>query len=368
MQSKSFKQWGAVGALAVVGILVLGSVAKARQSSYGALICVNNIDRWRQAINIYAQDYDERYPVFESDAQIESVVGLYHHHYFDNRPMRSPVNGSFYRFNPELSGGYSSDPRRDLDTVPVLTESVASFDGVPFVAALDGRVYQGRLPVDDPTRAIARKARDLTLGLLMYVQDYDETLPPKMDNASLKVTLSPYLRTSRSFSVSPKGGEFVFNSALGGKMIWQFPNTTIVLQTPFSPSIFPSIYGTLAGKVYIKGKEYVPPLDLRMGQPELDYAKQLGTAVILYAQDHDETYPNTADLATFKAQILPYLSSAIYLQTPSGKDYILNATLSGVAIASLEDVSGTELFRSSELLFTGKRMIGFADGHVRGVR
>ena len=368
MRNNSFKRWGAVGALALVGVLVLGSVAKARQSSYSALLCVSNIDRWRQSINIYAQDYDETYPVLKSDAQIESVVGLYHHHYFDNRPMRSPVNGSLYRFNPELSGASPFDPRRDLDTIPVLTESVPSFDGVPFVAALDGRVYQGGLPADNSVNAIARNAHNLLSGLQMYVQDYDETLPPKMDNASLKITLFPYLKTSRPFQVSPKGGEFVFNTALGGKTMSQFPGTTIALRTPFSPNVSPPIYGTLAGKVYVKGKEYVPTSDLKIYQPELNHAGQLGYAVMLYVQDYDETYPNTADLATFKAQILPYLPSAIYLKTPSGRDYILNPALSGVSIASLEDPFGTELFRSPELLFTGKRVIGFTDGHAKAVR
>ncbi len=349
--------------IALAGMAITGG-ARALQRGPTQQDAISNLRNWGHALSLYAFDYDETFPVFSGDAQFEAQVRLYHDYNYDLRPMRSPINGSLYHANPDLSGRAFAFFEGPVDEVPVLTESVPSLGTKPYVMALDGAVYRNGQPVNDTVAAAAGRASILVSALHMYAQDYDELLPLKMDSSSIKEALYPYLKSLRPFTVSLKGGEFVFNPSLGGKGLWEFPDPdeVIAVRSPEG-----SVSATLSGQVYVNGKRFVfnDPSSVPI---EVIYARRLAIAVSLYTQDYDEVLPNTRDRSVFKAQIRPYLRSDQYFTTPSGKNYLLNPAVSGVSLSSLASPSETELFRNPEAISPGKSVIAYTDFHVAVVR
>jgi hypothetical protein len=82
-------------------------------------------------------------------------------------------------------------------------------------------------------------------------------------------------------------------------------------------------------------------------------AKQIGLALHMYAQDHNEAFPGASD--DVANRIAPYLKNS---SMTAGLVY----THSGGAIANIENPDKTEL---GYLPGSGGRAIIYADGHVQ---
>lgn len=60
-------------------------------------------------------------------------------------------------------------------------------------------------------------SREITLGMLMYVSDYDDVFPYPQDSKTAMVVTWPYVKSPSYFkTLNPAGGEFVFNLKIGG--------------------------------------------------------------------------------------------------------------------------------------------------------
>jgi hypothetical protein len=59
--------------------------------------------------------------------------------------------------------------------------------------------------------------KQIDLGLLMYIQDYDGTLPPMKTMAKTQVLLNPYIKNPSIFTCPATSTAYKLNSALSGK-------------------------------------------------------------------------------------------------------------------------------------------------------
>ncbi len=82
----------------------------------------------------------------------------------------------------------------------------------------------------------------------------------------------------------------------------------------------------------------------------LSNLKQLATGALMYAQDHDETFP---DADEWMDQIMPYIKNEAILKCPAASDleygYAMNAALSGMAMEDVTSLASTVMFFDSDI-------------------
>lgn len=103
----------------------------------------------------------------------------------------------------------------------------------------------------------------------------------------------------------------------------------------------------------------------------LSSAKQLATALELYADDNGGRLPNVRDSAEAWKLSIQYTNSHGYeLKTlnPNGGQLEFNLNLSGIALKSVRSVEDLPLITETRAWPDGKRIVVFADGHGRYVR
>jgi len=73
--------------------------------------------------------------------------------------------------------------------------------------------------------------KQLATGIMMYCQDYDETLPPMRDAASLKKVMLPYVKSDSVLRSPATGRPFQPNPRLAGRRLAQLirPSNVIML-------------------------------------------------------------------------------------------------------------------------------------------
>jgi len=198
---------------------------KARQTS-----CLSNVKQQGLAAIMYTQDYDEVLPPTQNAAVFKQVLYPYVR---SDRAFISPFSLKPYTPNPALSGKpIHSFP--DLSKVYGVKDPVPGPDKKITIGYLDGTITYGGVIQGDPTFETTAYARQLTLGLLMYTQDYDEVLPPMATHAQFKASLLPYVRSSRLFTSPYTHTLFDINTALSLQPFAGIadPTMTVVLQDP----------------------------------------------------------------------------------------------------------------------------------------
>lgn len=101
--------------------------------------------------------------------------------------------------------------------------------------------------------------------------------------------------------------------------------------------------------------------------------KQISLAVLQFSQDHNETFPVGTTMAQWKPQLKPYLKSEALFLCPShngaGESYKVNPALSGLGMATIDNISGTPMITESEpeLHLEGSN-VAFTDGHIKWFR
>jgi hypothetical protein len=93
----------------------------------------------------------------------------------------------------------------------------------------------------------------------------------------------------------------------------------------------------------------------------MNNAKQIGLAMMMYAQDYDENFPPNGDAV--RDQILPYLKNDnVFLDPETGRLGFSLASYANTGLASFESPATTPL---GYLTGPGGRAIIYVDGHVR---
>lgn len=213
--------------LIAVGVMSLfaGAGAHRRQSDVNAE-CVSNIGKVATGISEYVQDWDEYFPIATTGSQLESAVLPYTH---DASVFTCPATGVFYKPNAKLSGLAAAAITQDRGTVRVVMDAKKHPDGLLTVAFLDGHITHGGVDQADPNTECVSNVRELTLGLLAYTQDYDETLPIRMHSPSeFEDSIYPYIKSHRLFRCPATGLHYLPNGTLSGTRLAQYPDYSII--------------------------------------------------------------------------------------------------------------------------------------------
>jgi hypothetical protein len=94
--------------------------------------------------------------------------------------------------------------------------------------------------------------------------------------------------------------------------------------------------------------------------------KQLGTALLIYAQDYDERLPPVADAGSARELLNPYVKNEqIFLQPATGRPYEPNPVLAGRSLAEIDVPAETVSFYEPEAAPDQTRGVAYVDGHVQ---
>jgi hypothetical protein len=98
----------------------------------------------------------------------------------------------------------------------------------------------------------------------------------------------------------------------------------------------------------------------------LSNLKQLGLALDMYAQDHNETLPNTADQAKIRQILAPYVGDSNNFKQPgTDRYYIYNSFISFHRAKDFKYPSMIIAFYEAAPDTDGKRGVVFLDGHAK---
>ncbi|HZT40797.1 MAG TPA: hypothetical protein VFA07_01340 [Chthonomonadaceae bacterium] len=245
---------GNIGVVVVitVGVMSLfaGAGAHRRQGDVNAE-CVSNIGKVATGLAEYVQDYDETFPIATTGAQLENAILPYTH---DVGVFTCPATGLLYKPDAKISGQPMAAITGDYGTIRVVMDAKKHPDGLLTVAFLDGHVTHGGVDQADPNTECASNAKRLTLGLMMYAQDYDGYLPPMQSPTKFQNATYPYIRSHRLFRCPATGLHYVPNAALSGTSISSYsdPSTVEVLHDAQPHSDGLSTYSYLDGHVVQK--------------------------------------------------------------------------------------------------------------------
>jgi prepilin-type processing-associated H-X9-DG protein len=198
--------------------------------------CVDRVRGLAEGILMYAQDYDEHLPVAYSDAHYQDLV----YPYVKSRSIfECPATKQAYEFNLSINGrtlGFFAVPAQ----VPLLRDTSDHPDGKRTVGFLDEHVERGGVFQPPPTQPIdpeavcTTHAKQLALGVLMYVQDFDERFPPMADFDAFHDAVFPYVKNDALFVCPPSNQPFVLNADLDHISLASIPAPaeTIMFRAP----------------------------------------------------------------------------------------------------------------------------------------
>jgi prepilin-type processing-associated H-X9-DG protein len=94
--------------------------------------------------------------------------------------------------------------------------------------------------------------------------------------------------------------------------------------------------------------------------------KSLGTALMMYAQDYDETFPNMKTAEEAKALLMPYIKDEKFFHQPDTNAlYQPIPEISYKSLATIESPADTLAYYETTPMADQKRGVVFADGHVK---
>jgi hypothetical protein len=210
-------------------------------------------------------------------------------------------------------------------------------------------------------------ASQLRNAIISYSSDYDQILPVFTPLATFETVVSPYatsLTYLRKIMRDPAARNTLFtrNDALSRQSLNWLGNdfsTVELLRDSVTPSDGKILIAYLDGYITRGGQSIVNPME-----ESLQFGRNLGIACLLYAQDNDETLPDFSDYTVFKNATMPYIrTSRPYTLTPGNTQWIPNASLSGVALSTIDNPAMTEMLRDPVVRADGKITIIYADGH-----
>ena len=97
--------------------------------------------------------------------------------------------------------------------------------------------------------------------------------------------------------------------------------------------------------------------------------KQMGTALMMYAQDYDEMLPPMKKYEKTQEVLMPYVKNAAAFTNPDTKEpYKANPVISGLALAKVDMPTETVAFYEAAPARDGTRGVCFLDGHAKRIK
>ncbi len=222
----------------------------------------------------------------------------------------------------------------------------------------------------DPNLRCVLNLEKLTLGVLMYAQDYDEKLPRMTNPITFHDLVMPYIRDTKVFICPATFLLYTDNSRLSEKQLSSFPDTSVIKVAwdtrPHRDHLL--TVGFLDGHVERGGIPiYVDPQGQLDPNAEcVQYVRALDLGTMMYAQDYDERLPPMNTQAQYQASIFPYVRVTRKFTCPATLlKYAPNSSLSGTSFMDYPLPAAIPVLWDPKPHSDGKTTYGYLDGHVR---
>ncbi|BDI33782.1 hypothetical protein CCAX7_58330 [Capsulimonas corticalis] len=292
--------------------------------------CLANAKPLALAVAQYAQDWDGFLPATDTQAHFQAALLPY---VGRTSAFTCPATHLAYVPNPAISGHSIFEYRATEDTTIVFQDAAPHPSHKSTVGFLDGHVEQGGVEAGDPDQLCVDHVKAISLAVLQYVQDNDERYPLLDSPDHAKTALMPYVTSARMFICPATGQPYVFNASLSYVAFPSIasPTTTIVMQDAIAHSNGVKTIG------YADGHVTPAPTASDPGAADTANLRQIGFGVTQYVQDYDEFYPSFQNEPAFETAVGPYTRNpSIFINPNTGQNYLLNASLSGRSLASLD--------------------------------
>jgi prepilin-type processing-associated H-X9-DG protein len=120
------------------------------------------------------------------------------------------------------------------------------------------------------------------------------------------------------------------------------------------------------GSAFAAGQVLSPDETAKRNQTLLN-VKQVALSCVLYASDYDDVFPNGTSTAQTQKLTAPYIKNLNLWKTlnPAGGRVLYNTMLAGVHMQSLDSIATTPMLYETNSWRDGRRVVGYADGHVK---
>lgn len=218
----------------------------------------------------------------------------------------------------------------------------------------------------DPTQHCVCNMSRVNTGLLEYCQDYDEMLPLVVSSSQVEGVLLPYVKQRSYFDCPVTGAHYRVYTDLSAQSLAAIPNP---YQVPTMHDGVPHPDG-LETVAYLDGHlergGVLAICDDEQSQgPCIANVRSLTLGTEMYAEDYDETLPNTSTYAPFKTGLYPYVKlDSVFVCPYTHYRYAPNPAISDEPLWSLLAPSTTVLLKDHVPHADGVRTFGWVDGHV----
>jgi hypothetical protein len=347
--------------LYVLGAIVAGGLFLQSVMATGGFdpnnACVGNSRLISLAYQMYVVDYDDAFPNSMTPTGIATELGPYM-----SKPgeLTCPATGKRYKPNAALAGvllGSISNP----DGTSVFQDSVPHADGLFTVTYVNGSVYRGGVLQGDKNALCENNLRMLGLGIAMYTQDYDGTLPPTPNEPTFKTAVYPYVNSSRVFICPATNQHYRVNGAISEKVLSSISNPSTVFSLTDAVAHPDGLFTTLFLDDHVThGDTTVSPT--RTCDSDV---WELMQGVFDYEFDNDGYLPRMNNYAAFESEILPYVKDPTLFVCPdTGLPYVLNASLNGLRASDIADADDTVFMQDAAINKDGSFTTGYVDNQV----
>jgi hypothetical protein len=148
------------------------------------------------------------------------------------------------------------------------------------------------------------------------------------------------------------------------------PNTPVLTSEPAPIKSAPDQIASISTEAptAVKGVSVDRPIDATLYASAEQNAKAISSAMLLYAQDYDGTFPYVQGSKGAEYVIYPYIKNANVYQTMNpvrAGEFRFNMSLAGVQMNEILDPSNTPLFYDPFAWPNGTYLVGFADSHAK---
>jgi prepilin-type processing-associated H-X9-DG protein len=223
-------------------------------------------------------------------------------------------------------------------------------------------IHAGARQIDWNTVCVGY-ARKLAVGVAMYAQDWDATLPPGMGGADFRRELFPYVKPWLFFCPVTKL-PYTPNSDLSGRKLRDFEDFGTV---PVVKDTRPHNSGGAYTVAFLDSHVERGGVDAEDPNVEcVRNARNLVIATVMYAQDYDGTLPPMGSGAQWEAAIYDYAghSRSVFSCPATYLPYAPNTALGGTLLSAYFQPAAVPVLRDPLPHRDGKSTTGYLDGHV----
>ncbi|HEY3781669.1 MAG TPA: hypothetical protein VGL56_11325 [Fimbriimonadaceae bacterium] len=274
------------------------------------------------------------------------------------------VTSSFTSTAPATSLGAPAEMFLEMLPISWTKGQTVTISGQEFIVTYGIEIGPGTLK----GMAGAKRVQPFNLRLkLIKTSDIGTIVPmPEWDKAKyLRAMAQVVVPSTTQVAMRPKPMQTPTPTVTGS-----IPSTPVLTSEPAPIKAAPDQIASISTDTptAVKGVSVDRAIDASLYGSAEQNAKAISSAMLLYAQDYDGTFPYVQGSKGAEYVIYPYIKNASVYQTMNpvrAGEFRFNMSLAGVQMNEILDPSNTPLFYDPFAWPNGTYLVGFADSHAK---